>query len=71
MFQHDPDGELLEYVLDLRALTPIAAPNLSPIREEEDDKDGSKTFELETPERKQPDIKRTLLISGLMTRTTP
>jgi hypothetical protein len=52
VFQHDPDGELLEYVLDLRTLSPIAALNLSPIREEDDDKDGSKTFELETPREK-------------------
>jgi hypothetical protein len=48
VFQHDPNGELLEFVLDLRSLTPITVPPLSPIREEEDAVDGSKTFEVET-----------------------
>jgi hypothetical protein len=52
VLQHETDGELLEYVLDLRTLTPIAAPNLSPIREEDDNKDRSKTFKLETPREK-------------------
>ena len=37
---------------ELRNLNPVAVPNLSPIKEEEDDKDGSKTFELETPREK-------------------
>jgi hypothetical protein len=52
VFQHDPDGDLVEYVLALRSLTLIALPPLSPIREEDKDKDGEngfkifKTFEL-------------------------
>ena len=55
VFQHDPDGDLVEHVLALRTLTPITVPPLSPIREEDEDKDGgeaSKTFELETPKEK-------------------
>jgi hypothetical protein len=55
VFQHDPDGELIPFVLDLRTLSPISIPALSPIREGEEDKqDGetSKTFELETPKEK-------------------
>ena len=51
VFQYDPDGELIKYVLELRTLSPVAVPNLSPIREDDDD-NGSKTFELETPSRK-------------------
>ncbi len=38
VFQYDPDGELLRYVLELRNLNPVAVPSLSPIREEEDEK---------------------------------
>ena len=32
VFQHDPDGDLIEHVLALRTLTPITVPPLSPIR---------------------------------------
>ncbi len=55
MFQHDPDGELIPFVLDLRTLSPISIPALSPIKEDDENKqDGetSKTFELETPKEK-------------------
>ena len=55
VFQYDPEGDLIEYVLALRTLTPITVPPLSPIKEEDEDKDGgnsSKTFELETKEEK-------------------
>jgi hypothetical protein len=53
VFQHDPDGELLPYVLDLRTLSPISVPALSPIKElEEQEGDTSKTFEVETPKEK-------------------
>ncbi len=55
MFQHDPDGELIPFVLDLRTLSPISIPALSSIREDEEDKqdeETSKTFELETPKEK-------------------
>ena len=52
VFQHDPNGELIEFVLDLRSLTPITVPPLSPIREEEDPEEGSKTFEVETKSEK-------------------
>jgi len=55
VFQHDPDGELIPFVLDLRTLSPISIPALSPIREDEEDKqdrEASKTFELETPKEK-------------------
>jgi hypothetical protein len=52
VFQHDPNGELLEFVLDLRSLTPISVSPLSPIKEEEDPVDGSKTFEVETKSEK-------------------
>jgi hypothetical protein len=50
VFQHNPNGELVEFVLDLRSLTPISAQLLSPIKEEEDSDgaDGSKTFEVKT-----------------------
>ncbi len=52
-FQHDPNGELLEFVLDLRSLTPFSIPpSLSPIKETEDEdasaRETSKTFEIET-----------------------
>ncbi len=52
MFQYDPDGKLIKYVLELRSLSPVAVPDLSPIREDDEDKEGSKTFELETPREK-------------------
>jgi hypothetical protein len=55
VFQYDPDGDLIAHVLSLRTLTPIALPPLSPIREEDEDKDGadgSKSFEVETPKEK-------------------
>ncbi len=52
VFQHDPNGELIEFVLDLRSLTPLAMPPLSPIKKKDDEKadgmEGSKTFEVET-----------------------
>ncbi len=53
MFQHDPNGELLEFVLDLRSLTPLLVPtSLSPIKERTDEDasglEASKTFEVET-----------------------
>jgi hypothetical protein len=38
VFQYDPNGELLEFVLALRSLSPIIVPPLSPIREEMEDK---------------------------------
>jgi hypothetical protein len=52
-FQLDPNGELLELVLDLRSLTPLSVPrSLSPIKETEDEdasaRETSKTFEVET-----------------------
>ena len=53
VFQHDPNGDLIEFVLDLRSLTPIAVPPLSPIKEEEDAADGSKTFEIETKSERE------------------
>ncbi len=38
VFQHDPNGELIEFVLDLRSLTPLTVPtSLSPIKEAEDE----------------------------------
>jgi hypothetical protein len=53
VFQHDPNGELIEFVLDLRSLTPISVSPLSPIKEEDDpEEDGSKTFEVETKSEK-------------------
>ncbi len=52
VFQHDPNGKLIEFVLDLRSLTPISIPALSPIKEEEDIADESKTFEVETKSEK-------------------
>ena len=55
VFQYDPDGDLVEHVLALRTLAPIALPPLSPIKEAVEDKDGgdaSKTFEIETKEEK-------------------
>jgi hypothetical protein len=53
VFQYDPNGELVEFVLDLRSLTPLSVQtSLSPIKEiEEEDTTGletSKTFEVET-----------------------
>jgi hypothetical protein len=53
VFQNDPNGELIEFVLDLRSLTPLSVPtSLSPIKEAvEEDITGletSKTFEVET-----------------------
>ena len=56
VFQHDPDGELIPHVLDLRTLTPISIPPLSPIKEVEEEilntTQASKTFELESPSDK-------------------
>ncbi len=62
VFQYDPDGDLIEHVLALCTLTPLTVPPLSPIQEEDEDKDGgeaSKTFELETQ------------MFGLTTKITP
>jgi hypothetical protein len=43
VFQHEPDGDLNQFVLNLRSLSPISLPrSLSPIKELDDDK-------LETP----------------------
>jgi hypothetical protein len=51
-----PNGELTKFVLDLRSLTPLAMPPLSPIKEKEDEEadgmEGSKTFEVETKTEK-------------------
>ncbi len=52
-FQHDPNGKLLEFVLDLRSLTPLSVPtSLFPIKEKEEGyasiRETSKTFEVET-----------------------
>jgi hypothetical protein len=53
VFLHDPNGELVKFVLDLRSLTPIALPPLSPIKESDEDKfEASKTFEVETQSEK-------------------
>jgi hypothetical protein len=54
VFQHDPNGNLIEFVLDLRSLSPIATmPPLSLIKEDDDDKmEVSKTFEVETHSEK-------------------
>jgi hypothetical protein len=53
VFLHDPNGELIEFVLDLCSLTPIAMPPLSPIKESDEDKfEASKTFEVETQSEK-------------------
>jgi hypothetical protein len=49
VFQHDPNGDLIDFVLDLRSLSPIAMPPLSPIKEDDEDTlEASKTFEVET-----------------------
>jgi hypothetical protein len=52
VFHYDPNGELIEFVLDLRSLTPLAKPPLSPIKEKDDEEadgmESSKTFEVET-----------------------
>jgi hypothetical protein len=53
VFQRDPNGELVEFVLDLRSLTPLfVSTSLSPIKEvAEEDTTGleaSKAFEVET-----------------------
>jgi hypothetical protein len=53
VFQHDPNANLVEYVLDLRSLSPIAMPPLSPIKEDDEDKlEASKNFEVETQSEK-------------------
>jgi hypothetical protein len=53
VFQHDPNGDLVEFVLDLRSLSSIAMPPLSPIREDDEDKlEASKTFDVETQSEK-------------------
>jgi hypothetical protein len=54
VFQHDPNGDLIEFVLDLRSLSPITAmPPLSPIKEDAEDRmEASNTFEVETPSEK-------------------
>jgi hypothetical protein len=50
VFQHDPDGDLTQCVLELRSLSSISLPlSLSPIKEVDDDKEEvSRTFEVET-----------------------
>ena len=53
VFQHDPNGDLVEFVLDLRSLSPIAMTPLLPIKEDDEDKlEASKTFEVETQSEK-------------------
>jgi hypothetical protein len=47
VIKHDPNGDLVEFVLDLRSLSPIPMPPVSPIKEDDEDKlEASKTFEV-------------------------
>ncbi len=61
VFQYDPEGDLVEYVLALRTLSPLTIPPLSPIREEDEDKDGGRRPKLSKsrrPRKRQRDIRK-------------
>ncbi len=61
MFQYDPDGELIKFVLELRNLSPVAVPSLSPIREESTTKRDQKRSSWNPPREKSARHQRDII----------
>jgi hypothetical protein len=61
VFQHDPDGELIPHVLDLRTLSPISIPAIKEDPEDKQDGETFKTFELESPREKTTRQQKTIV----------